>query len=1551
MSTIHEASSSVEQQQPSTSHAVAYNGGYPVASTQNYANNFATQPAHSMHQQQPLTVATSSTPYADGNWIQQPPPGFYYHPTGPPTSNAQPPGQMPPQRSPHPGHSDGVPPSSQAPQIVVPRQNGSTAQPMPQHSPAARRPTSGPPPTWPPMPQGDPNDPNAQGHHLQQAPMMHPGYPPSGMPPPPQSGYWNVPPHQQRYPGQYPGDPSFQQPPHMMHSGGPPNVSGHPYYLQVPTHHQHAPTSTASQSIPTSNGNEDEETRRRLQQPNLPPNVHHVSPGYPQQPQPGMHPSMHPAHSNIPGQPPPQMMPPPGMGMQSHPINVQQQQYSKSQMLKPQQREAVEKLVGQPSDMVPPQAIPQRRNFFEQLVLLNDQQGKEPLTAAPQVSKTTVDLHRLYIAVRRRGGFEQVTKDKMWKQLCVEANPRMTESSAAGYQLRRHYLKYLLALECQETGQNKEDLEAFADKLKKKKKEKEPTQPSTPGAPGSVAGPPTPSSIRSAATPTPQHTQQQQQQQQPPPQPSPSSSVGAAPARMSPFPGMHGPPQNHGPPAGYPHPNGDPNAAAYYYAQQQQHAAMAAQQQGLGPPPQHMAPPGTANWPPHQPGAMQPPRFAMPGKLQQMPPVSSAADFRRPQPPPGSMGTPNPPTSYFPPMHASSPSMPSPGSAQQRQMQQPPTNQPIPNTPASASNFVPQPQQVPSQPVPSTTNSLPSTGPPQQSMATTASPFPHSNQQPGASTTTNATPAPSFMHSAHQQPQQISNGTFGQISHHHQPMQPHPNTRMNVPFGHQQPSMISAGQFPPQSLESLTRTAINKRRPRMAARDYAAIPTQQLCMALRCGQQMELTFALNALTALLYDDTHWPPLQLANEPQLLSLITEHLRATLAILYPKVFTVNSFAETLPDTYEFDPNAFDEKPYADVRTEKLNGKDKSDLSRKSSLVDASNFQLNDDEKIAGLSTKLKASQQTASGSNHVLGNYTLRTRTNRRVYVERRAQRPLQLERYYRKLQKNDTKTENDCEIPTSELRRQMELGTGSSIADRVYHNLQTALNARKSLKRRNYSMADLIAKKRALEEEIEVDDEQIESNKTVQKTEHSPEFFYRKAHPWEVWDRFAKPDCSLLSRQVPVMERDPTIQELTDRALCLSNILRGFAQINGNEQFMHINRPLLYVLGRILMLMVGEDEQQRQAREEATVKSTSELKESIKKEPSTESMETISTNGNPEVATNSKETDVEEVEMPVKPRVCSPERDSDDKLLMETANSLRDDAFVILAQLSQFTDLYGFEAEITHPLLDALLHWAVTTNVQAQDPIAPGIISPRAYVFEIVSKYSLLERNVDLLLSTGTWPRLEEFVRVVCNFISMAEELPTREFAIVILNAISAASEPVCLVAAQETSVIHSLISFLEIAEQNMATIASTDGLDALRDNPERIGTSIPMLRRVAQILVNFVHHELCREPFKVHENKLLSLAVSHVMDSQVANKLTNVLYEIQQTASAVPDGENQISDDEYERLAAMFPSCNWRITDDEQPPPVPDASILKTNSILQPITFVLNIHSIDLLWC
>lgn len=62
----------------------------------------------------------------------------------------------------------------------------------------------------------------------------------------------------------------------------------------------------------------------------------------------------------------------------------------------------------------------------------------------------------------------------------------MSESSAAGYQLRRHYQRYLLALECLETGRNANDAVAFAEKLKKKKRCEKDSLPQQYPGPGFV---------------------------------------------------------------------------------------------------------------------------------------------------------------------------------------------------------------------------------------------------------------------------------------------------------------------------------------------------------------------------------------------------------------------------------------------------------------------------------------------------------------------------------------------------------------------------------------------------------------------------------------------------------------------------------------------------------------------------------------------------------------------------------------------------------------------------------------------------------------------------------------------------------------------------------------------------------------------------------------------------------------------------------------------------------------------------------------------------------
>lgn len=69
-----------------------------------------------------------------------------------------------------------------------------------------------------------------------------------------------------------------------------------------------------------------------------------------------------------------------------------------------------------------------------------------------------------------------MTKDKAWKNVCAEANPDISESSAAGYQLRKHYQKHLLRLECLETGKDPEEALAFADKLKRQRRKDPPAQ-------------------------------------------------------------------------------------------------------------------------------------------------------------------------------------------------------------------------------------------------------------------------------------------------------------------------------------------------------------------------------------------------------------------------------------------------------------------------------------------------------------------------------------------------------------------------------------------------------------------------------------------------------------------------------------------------------------------------------------------------------------------------------------------------------------------------------------------------------------------------------------------------------------------------------------------------------------------------------------------------------------------------------------------------------------------------------------------------------------------
>lgn len=70
----------------------------------------------------------------------------------------------------------------------------------------------------------------------------------------------------------------------------------------------------------------------------------------------------------------------------------------------------VARLLGDPAQVgCTPQEWNERKSFYERLVMYCESNG-HPITAQPTVSKQTVDLYRLYAAVRQKGGFEEVSR-------------------------------------------------------------------------------------------------------------------------------------------------------------------------------------------------------------------------------------------------------------------------------------------------------------------------------------------------------------------------------------------------------------------------------------------------------------------------------------------------------------------------------------------------------------------------------------------------------------------------------------------------------------------------------------------------------------------------------------------------------------------------------------------------------------------------------------------------------------------------------------------------------------------------------------------------------------------------------------------------------------------------------------------------------------------------------------------------------------------------------------------------------------------------------------
>lgn len=212
------------------------------------------------------------------------------------------------------------------------------------------------------------------------------------------------------------------------------------------------------------------------------------------------------------------------------------------------------------------------------------------------------------------------------------------------------------------------------------------------------------------------------------------------------------------------------------------------------------------------------------------------------------------------------------------------------------------------------------------------------------------------------------------------------------------------------------------------------------------------------------------------------------------------------------------------------------------------------------------------------------------------------------------------------------------------------------------------------------------------------------------------------------------------------------------------------------------------------------------------------------------------------------------------------DSLREDTLVIISNISSSLDLSPYNDKINLSLLDGLLHWACCSSSYALDPfpVPSGTVSPQRLALESLAKLSIIEGNVDLILATPPWSRIEKLFEVLARLLNINEDQTVREFSLVLLSNLTSADSGIARQVALTGSAIPRLISFLE------TSIA----------DPETFSTTQDMLRRAA-LTLKCLSQLVDNHPlFAQHQQRLLNLVMSQKLDREVVPIIADVIFEI-----------------------------------------------------------------------
>uniref|UniRef100_A0A8C0ZFR2 AT-rich interaction domain 1A n=1 Tax=Cyanistes caeruleus TaxID=156563 RepID=A0A8C0ZFR2_CYACU len=1162
---------------------------------------------------------------------------------------------------------------------------------------------------------------------------------------------------------------------------------------------------------------------------------------------------------------------------------------------------------------------PERKLWVDRYLAFTEEKAMG-MTNLPAVGRKPLDLYRLYISVKEIGGLTQVNKNKKWRELATNLN--VGTSSSAASSLKKQYIQCLYAFECKiERGEDPPpDIFAAADSKKSQTK----IQPPSPAGSGSMQGPQTPQSTSSSMAeggdlkpPTPASTPHSQM----PPLPGiRSNSVGLQDAfadssdptfqkrnSMTPNPGYQ-PSMNTSDMMGrmsY-EPNKDPYSSMRKAPGSDPFMSSGqGPNSGMGDPYNRTAGPGMGN-------------MAM-GQRQH---YSYGAPYDRVRTEPGmgaegSLGSGTPQPSILPSTPESGMYSPSRYPQQQQQQQRhdsygnqfstqgTSSGSPFPsqqttmyqqqqqnykrpmdgsyglpakrhegelyNVPYSSGQGQPQQQlppaqpqqpsqQPPAQPSPQQDlyNQYGSTYPAERRAGQSQFPFQFGRERvsAGAGAQQNIPPPPQ---SNYQTPPSMQNH-IPQVSSPAPLPRPlenrtspskspflHSGMKMQkagppVPASHIAPAAVQPPMirrditFPPGSVEA-TQPVLKQRR-RLTAKDIGTPEAWRVMMSLKSGLLAESTWALDTINILLYDDNSIMTFNLSQLPGLLELLVEYFRRCLIEIFGilKEYEVGDPGQrTLLDPERFCKSSASspEEGEEDDEPRSLNCEEEEE---------------DEEEEEAAFSSKdkvpLESSEEKLVSKFDKLPVKVVQKNDPFVVDYSDKLGRVQEFDSglLHWRIGGGDTTEhiqthfESKTELPlphkrascSSALRKRSAAESNPSPREGEAPAPDGSLE-----KRITATMDDMLS---ARPGSLAGEEEEVKASETAKESSKfpfviSPAQSHRniKILEDEPHSKDETPLCTLLDWQ----------DSLAKRCICVSNIIRSLSFVPGNDFEMSKHPGLLLILGKLILLHHKHPER--------------------KQAPLTYEKEEEQDQG---VSCNKVEWWWDCLEM------------------------LRENTLVTLANISGQLDLSPYPESICLPILDGLLHWAVCPSAEAQDPfptLGPNaVLSPQRLVLETLSKLSIQDNNVDLILATPPFSRLEKLYSTMVRFLSDRKNPVCREMAVVLLANLAQGDSLAARAIAVQKGSIGNLLGFLEDSLAATQFQQSQAGLMHMQSPPFE-ATSVDMMRRAARALLALAKVDENHSEFTLYESRLLDISVSPLMNSLVSQVICDVLFLIGQS--------------------------------------------------------------------